>query len=47
MSYKIMLDKAMDSVARKPVLRVGELLLQEDALYVTGEIGNMEVEWLL
>ena len=30
-----------------PKMRVGELLVREDALYVTGEEGKVEVEWLL
>ena len=31
----------------KVLSRVGELLIKEDALYVTPEVGDVELEWLL
>ena len=40
-------EKAIDLVTRKLKTWVGELLVQEDALYVTSETGKVEVEWLL
>ena len=38
--------KALDPVTRKTKIWVGELLVWEDALYVTGDIGEVEVELL-
>ena len=38
---------AITPVARKSQSHVGELLIKEDALYVTEEVGDVELEWLL